>query len=295
LIANIKQDDKDPDKMALRDWFQLVFNKHPYANPTSGTVASVSAITPDDLRAYVKKNFARGTLKVAAVGDIDAAGLSAILDDVFGDLPEKAELTPVSDFKWSMNATQKIVEMPNPQSVAIFGFDGLLRKDPDFIPAYILNYVIGGGGFASKLMQEVREKRGLCYSVYSYLYPLKHAGLFLGGVATENKAVSESMNVIKSELNRVATNGITEAELKAAKDFLIGSFALRFDTSSKIAAQLLAIQLDDLGIDYIQRRNSEIEAITVADVQRAAKRLVDTQNLVVTVVGNPEGMKNAGL
>jgi zinc protease len=185
--------------------------------------------------------------------------------------------------------------MPNPQSVVHFGFQGLKRKDPDFIPAYILNYVVGGGGFSSKLMQEVREKRGLAYSVYTYLYPLDYVGVFAGGVATENKSVGQSLDLIKEELDRAAKEGLTEKELRTAKDYLIGSFALRFDTSSKIAAQLLAIQLDDLGIDYIDRRNGEIEAVTVGDIKRVARRLMEPKNLIVTVVGEPEGIKEAGL
>ncbi len=185
--------------------------------------------------------------------------------------------------------------MPNPQSVVQFGFQGLKRKDPDFIAAYILNYVVGGGGFSSKLMQEVREKRGLAYSVYTYLYPLDHVGVFAGGVATENKSVGQSLELIKAELDSAAKEGLTEQELRTAKDYLIGSFALRFDTSSKIAAQLLAIQLDDLGINYIERRNGEIEAVTVADIKRVAQRLMEPKNLIVTVVGEPEGIKEAGL
>ncbi len=201
----------------------------------------------------------------------------------------------MQEFSWQNAQKQRIVSMPNPQSVVQFGFQGLKRKDPDFIPAFILNYVVGGGGFSSKLMQEVREKRGLAYSVYTYLYPLDHVGIFAGGVATENKSVGQSLDLIKAEFDRAAKDGLTEQELRTAKDYLVGSFALRFDTSSKIAAQLLAIQLDDLGIDYIERRNGEIEAITVADIKRVAKRLMEPKSLIVTVVGEPEGVKEVGL
>jgi len=250
---------------------------------------------PADLRDYVKKIFARDNLKIAAVGDIDAAKLGELLDTVFGDLPAKSNLKSLQDFAWENTLKQRIVPMPNPQSVVQFGFQGLKRKDPDFIAGYILNYVIGGGGFSSKLMQEVREKRGLAYSVYTYLYPLDHVGIFAGGVATENKSVGQSLDLIKAEFERASKEGLTEQELRTAKDYLIGSFALRFDTSSKIAAQLLAIQLDDLGIDYIDRRNGEIEAVTVDDIKRVAKRLMEPKNLIVTVVGEPEGIKEAGL
>lgn len=295
LVATLRVDEKDPDKVASLEWFKLAFGSHPYARPANGTLESVAAITPDDLRAYVKRIFARDNLKVAVVGDIDAASLGDVLDKVFGDLPAKADLKPVQDFSWQNELKQRILPMPNPQSVVQFGAQGLKRRDPDFIPAYILNYVVGGGGFSSKLMQEVREKRGLAYSVHTYLYPLDHVGIFAGGVATENKSVGQSLDLIKAEFERAAKEGLTEEELRTAKDYLIGSFPLRFDTSGKIAAQLLAIQLDDLGINYIDRRNSEIEAVTVNDIKRVAKRLMEPKNLIVTVVGQPEGIKEAGL
>jgi zinc protease len=295
LIANLRVEEKDPDKVASLEWHKIAFGSHPYGRPTNGTLESVAAITPDDLRAYVKNIFARDNLKVAVVGDIDAATLSAALDNVFGDLPATSTRRPLSDFAWQNALKQRIVTMPNPQSVVQFGSQGLKRKDPDFIPAYILNYVVGGGGFSSKLMQEVREKRGLAYSVYTYLYPLDHVGIFAGGVATENKSVGQSLDLIKAEFEGAAKDGLTEQELRTAKDYLIGSFALRFDTSAKIAAQLLAIQLDDLGADYIERRNGEIEAVTVDDIKRVAKRLMEPKNLIVTVVGEPEGITETGL
>ncbi len=295
IVAILRQEEKDPDKIAAHDWFKLAFGNHPYGRPSNGTFASVAAITPEDLHGYVKRLFARDNLKVAVVGDIDAATLGTVLDEVFGDLPATSQRVPVQDVTWESASKQQIVQMPNPQSVVHFGFEGLKRRDPDFIPAYILNYIVGGGGFSSKLMQEVREKRGLAYSVYTYLYPLDHAGIFLGGVATENKSVGQSLDLIRSELETASVHGLTDEELRKAKDYLIGSFALRFDTSAKIAAQLLAIQLDDLGVDYIDRRNGEIEAVTAEDIKRVAKRLLAAKNLIVTVVGEPVGIKEVGL
>jgi zinc protease len=295
LVAALRVEEKDPDKVASREWFKLAFGSHPYGRPTNGTLESVAAVTPDDLRSYVKRIFVRDKLKVAVVGDIDAAALSEALDSVFGDLPEKGERKLIPEVSWQDASRQRIFQMPNPQSVVQFGFQGLKRNDPDFISAYILNYVVGGGGFSSKLMQEVREKRGLAYSVYTYLYPLDHAGIFAGGVATENKSVGQSLDLIKAELERTARDGLTDKELREAKDFLVGSFALRFDTSAKIAAQLLAIQLDNLGADYIERRNGEIEAITAADIKRVARRLMEPKNLIVTVAGEPEGIREVGL
>jgi len=295
IVANLRLEEKDPNKAASNEWFKLAFGSHAYGQPVNGTLESVAAIAPADLHEYVKKNFARDNLNVAVVGDIGAEQLAETLDFIFGALPEKSVRAPVPEVAWDKASKQRVVQMPNPQSVVQFGFEGLKRNDPDFIPAYILNYVVGGGGFSSKLMQEVREKRGLAYSVYTYLYPLDHAGIFVGGVATENKAVGQSMDLIKAELERVAEEGLSEQELRTAKDYLIGSFALRFDTSAKIAQQLLAIQQDNLGIDYIDRRNSEVEAVTAGDIKRIAKRLMEPKNLIVTVAGAPEGIHDAGL
>ena len=295
IVANLRLEEKDPNKTASIEWFKLAFGQHAYGRPVNGTLATVGNIASADLREFVKKNFARDNLKVAVVGDIDAAQLGEALDLVLGTLPEKAVLSQVPEVAWDKGGKQRVLQMPNPQSVVQFGFEGLKRNDPDFIPAYILNYVVGGGGFSSKLMQEVREKRGLAYSVYTYLFPLDHAGIFAGGVATENKSVGQSMDLIRAELERVADEGLTDKELRTAKDYLIGSFALRFDTSAKIAQQLLAIQLDNLGMDYIDRRNGEIEAITVDDIKRVARRLMGPKNLIVTVAGAPEGIHDAGL
>jgi zinc protease len=184
--------------------------------------------------------------------------------------------------------------MDVPQSVAVFGLGAMPRKDPDFMPAFVLNHVLGGGGFASRLMEEVREKRGLAYSVYSYLQPMDHASILAGSVATKNEAIKQSLEVIRAELKRMAAEGPSAADLENAKRYLVGSYALRFDTSAKIASQLLGIMEDELGIDYVDKRNGLVEAVTLADVKRVAERLLQPENLIVTIVGKPEGMDERG-
>jgi zinc protease len=170
----------------------------------------------------------------------------------------------------------------------------MARKDPDFIPGFVLNHILGGGGFASKLMEEVREKRGLAYSVYSYLHPMKNASVFMGSVATKNESIGQSLDVIRAELGRMATEGPSAADLDNAKKYLIGSFALRFDTNAKIASQLLSLQQEELGIDYVDKRNALIEAVTLDDVKRVAKTLLHPDNLLVTIVGQPTNMAKGG-
>jgi zinc protease len=183
-----------------------------------------------------------------------------------------------------------VVEQDVPQSVAVFGHKGLMRDDPDFIPAFVMNYVLGGGSFSSRLTEEVREKRGLAYSVYSYLSATDGAGLYMGGVQTANERIAESLEVIKAEWARLAAEGLTEEDLNKAKTYLTGSFPLRFDSNSKIANYLLFAQMEDLGLDYINTRNGLIEAVTLEDVKRVAARLLKPEELSFVVVGKPVGL-----
>ncbi|MEZ5923994.1 MAG: pitrilysin family protein [Hyphomicrobiaceae bacterium] len=294
LQAGIAFDDKDPDKIASQTWFRLAFPDHPYGRPTAGTIQSVASIGADDLENYRRRIFAKDNLLISVVGDIDAASLGIMLDKAFGGLPAKAQLKPVADATPKGGPRQEIVPMDVPQSVVQFGQGAIARKDDDYIAAFILNYILGGGGFNSRLMEEVREKRGLAYSVYTYLQSYKNASVYLGGVATKNDAVKTSLEVIRSELERMAAQGPTEQELADAKSYLTGSYALRFDSSSKIAGQLLGIQIEDLGIDYVDKRNSLVEAVTIDDIRRVAKRLLQPGNLIVTIVGKPEGLTTGG-
>jgi zinc protease len=288
ILASLVYAAKDPDRVASQEWFALAFGDHAYGRRSSGTEASVAAITPADLAAYRKKVFARSNLRIVAVGDITEADLGKLLDKVFGALPEKAELVPVPQVAPVTGGKTKIIEMDVPQSVAVFGFGAMPRKDPDFLTAFVLNQLIGGGGFASRLMEEVREKRGLAYSVYSYLQPMRNASIFSGGVATRNDAVKTSIELIREELEKVATEGPNEAEFANAKSYLTGSYALRFDTNVKIATQLLGLMEEGYGPDYVEKRNALIDDITLDDAKRVAKRLLDTGNMIVTIVGKPE-------
>ncbi len=287
LLAALVYAARDPDKVAQNEWYALAFKGHPYARPANGTEQTVATITHDDLEGYRKRIFAKDTLKVVAVGDIDAGQLGRLLDEVFGDLPAKAELTPVSKTAPVTGGRQEVIEMNVPQSVAVFGLGAMPRKDPDFIPAFVLNQILGGGGFASILMEEVREKRGLAYSVYTELQPDQHASIFSGGVATRNDAMGQSLDVIRDELKKMAEEGPSQEDLDNAKNYLIGSYPLRFDTNAKIATQLLGLKMDGFGPDYVENRNAMIAAVTLDDMKRVAKHLLETQNLIVTIVGKP--------
>jgi zinc protease len=184
--------------------------------------------------------------------------------------------------------------MAVPQSVARFGLPAMPRKDKDFLPAFVLNQILGGGVMSSRLWEEVREKRGLAYSVYTSVQPFKHTSIFAGGVATKNEEIGNTLDVINVEMKRIAAEGPTETELANAKSYLIGSFALRFDTNAKIANQLLWVLQEDLGKDYVDRRNDEIEAVTLDQVKAVAKRMFEGKELITTVVGKPKGLAPRG-
>lgn len=291
LLASLAYESKSPERLASRTWYETAFAGHPYGIAATGTDASLVAITREDLETFRKNTFAKDNLKVVAVGDIDEATLGKLLDEVFGGLPEKSKLQKVADVQPENGNGVKVVEMDVPQSVAVFGMGGLKRKDPDFMAGFVLNHIIGGGGFSAILMEEVREKRGLAYSVYSYLSPMDHSSVYLGSVATKNESIGESLDIIRSELERIAKDGVSEEDLNNAKSYLTGSYALRFDTNSKIASQLLGILVEDMGIDYIKTRNAQVEALTVEDLKRAAARFLKPDNLTVVVVGKPTGLK----
>jgi zinc protease len=293
ISAQLRRDAMDPDDLAGRAFFAEAFPNHPYGRPTRGTVESLAGVTRDDLVGAHRRLFARDNLVIGAVGAISADRLATLVDALLAGLPEKAELRPVPTVSPAGAGRTIALTLDVPQSAVVFGRGGPLRNDDDFIAAYVVNHVLGGGSFSSRLFTEVREKRGLAYSVYSYLSPYDHAGIVLGGVATRNDRAGLAIDLIQSEIARIAEEGPTEKELVSAKKYLVGSYALRFDTSTKIANQLVQLQLDDLGIDYIDRRNALVEAVTPEHVKAAAKTLFGAGELLVVAVGKPEGLKNA--
>ncbi len=290
LLASIRNEQNDPDAMANRAWFATAFAGHPYGRPSKGTAESLPTITRDDLVAYRAKIFARETLKIAVVGAIDAATLALELERVFGALPEKAALTAIPLGTPSAVGTRQVIDLDIPQSSIRFGAAGLLQSDPDFVTASVLNHVLGGGMFSSRLFREVREKRGLAYSVSSQLASLNHGPLHMGGTSTKNERAVESLSIIEAEISSLALEGPNDEELDIAKKYLIGSYPLRFDTSTKLAGQLTQMQVENLGRDYMDRRNGLVAAVTREDATRVAKRLYGEGKLFVTVVGRPVGM-----
>ncbi len=289
LVISIRNDRERPAKQAFRAFRKSLFGNHPYARDRKGTEAGVKAVTADDLRDLHRRLFAREKLLVTVAGDIDATTLARLLDETFGGLPETSGMSEVPKPKIAQTAALEVIKRDIPQAQIVMGHEGLLRSDPDFIPAYVVNHILGGGA-ASRLNREVREKRGLSYSVYAALFAWNKAGVFFAHAGTSNARAAETLEIMKREIARMAKDGPTEKELEEAKLYLTGSYPLRFDSTSKIAGALLAIRRDGLGIDYVNKRNDLIRAVTLEKAREVARRLYRPERLRVIVLGKPEGI-----
>lgn len=293
VISAIRSDAKDPDAIAGETFDERVFGDHPYGSPIEGTEDSVSALTRDDIVAAHRGALARDRVYIAAAGAITPKELATLIDGLLSDLPEEGLPQP-EDIEVVTEAGVTVVPFETPQSVAVFGHAGIARDDPDFFAAYVLNEILGGGGFEARLMEEVREKRGLTYGVYSYLVPKDHAALYLGRVASANDRIAEAIDVIRAEWRKMAREGVTPEELESAKTYLTGAYPLRFDGNGRIANILVGMQMDDLPTSYVATRNDRIEEITLEDIRRVAARLLKPGELHFVVVGQPEGLAETG-
>ena len=237
----------------------------------NGTLDSVPKIDVADMKDYVRRVIAKDTLRIAVVGDVDADTLGKLLDKTFGALPAKASLTPVAEVEATKPPQRAFMPLDVPQTVVTFGGPGIRRHDPNFMAAYVVNHILGGGGLSSRLYREVREKRGLAYSVYQSLLWMDHSALFIGNTGTRADRAGETVDAIEKEVRRMAEEGPTQKELDEAKSYLKGSQMLALDTSSKLAQALLQYQLDKLPIDYIEKRNAMVDAVTLDDAKKAAQ------------------------
>lgn len=291
ILVGIASDAKDPNSIATRTFDQIAFGDHPYATSLDGTVESVTALTRDDLVAAHQGVLTQDRIYIGAVGDITPEELAAMMDDLLGDLPATGvPLPPAAEVNIPGGIT--VVPFETPQSVALFGQPGITLEDPDYFVAAVLNQVVGGGSFESRLMQEVREKRGLTYGVYSYLLPKDLAAVYMGSVSSANDRIAEAIEVIRAEWSRAASEGVTQAELDDAKTYMTGEYPLRFDGNGPIANIMVGMQMMGLPIDYIETRNERVEAVTLEDVKRVAAELLDPEGLKFVVVGQPAGLES---
>ena len=290
VLVGIASDEKDPNRIAGAFFDQAAFGDHPYGTSMDGTVESVNGLTRDDIVAAHQTALTRDRIFVGAVGDITQEQLGALLDDLLGDLPAEGPPLP-PDVDFGLEGGLTVIDFETPQSVALFGHAGIERDDEDFFAAFILNHVLGAAGFESRLMNEVREKRGLTYGIRTFLVPKFHAEMVLGSVASSNATIAEAIEVTRSEWARMAKEGMTAEELETAKTYITGEYPLRFDGNSEIASILVGMQMTGLPIDYIINRNDFINSVTLEEVNRVASELLQPEDLHFVVVGQPDGLE----
>ncbi len=290
FLARLRQNAEEPDVLASEALMAALFPDHPYGRPISGTLDGITAITAEDLRAFVRERIARDGMIIGVVGDISPEALADVLAATFGELPETGTPLGVADVAPVESDALTLIAKAVPQSVVVFAQPGLKRADPDWYAALVANHILGGGSFTSRLYREVRERRGLAYGVSSSLMPLHHAALLRGGAGTANERVGETVRVIRQEWAGLAAAGVSDAEVADAKTFLTGSFALRFVSSPQIARMLVGMQIHDLGLDYFDRYAALIDGVTSDDVNRVVRRLIRPEALHIVVAGQPEGL-----
>lgn len=290
LMAGLRREETDPGALAANTMRETLFGTHAYGRPVAGTTDSITRITVADMRAWLRDALSRDRLHIGVVGDITPAELGPILDRLFGALPATGPLPEIEDATLHGAGELAVIDLDEAQSTIRFALPGLKREHPDYYTAVVLNHILGGGAFSSRLTKAIRVDRGLAYSVYSYLDPMDHAGLLRGGLATRNASAGEAVDLVKSVLADMRDNGIPEAEIADARTHLTGAYPLRFTNSQAIARQLAGIKRAGLGIDYTERRNALIDDVTAADVNRLAKRLLAPEKLLFTVAGRPVGV-----
>jgi len=292
-IANLRYNEESPGSIASRALNRATFGDHPYGRPTEGTAGSVGAVTIEDLKAVATRQLTRSKLIVAVVGDTSAQEIGPLLDRAFGALPT-GESVPEAP-AWTPQPPKPggrllVLQRPMPQTLALMSLPGIRRDDPDWYAATVMNYVLGGGGFNSRLMNEVRDRRGLAYGASSRLSYYAKAGVFSASVATMNERVAESITIMRAQFASMAKDGVTEQELTEAKQYLVGSLALTLDSTGSIAGLLHQMQVDNLAPDHLTRRKELLEKVTADDVRRVARRLLREDALTIVVVGQPVGL-----
>ena len=285
--ASIKIDNSNISTIASNKFNKFFFKDKLIGRNTKGSLETLGNISRDDIQSIYRSSFIKNRLVIGISGDIEPDLAKKYVDYVFGDLPSKKFINPISMLE-DLNKGMKIIEMKTPQTTVVFGQKGLGRKDKEYFAARVINYVLGGGGFQSRLYKEIREANGLVYSIYSYLLPYEYAGVIVGGFQTRNQNVGKTIEKVKTEWNRIKTEGITKIELQNAKTYYKGSFSRNFTSTLSIASLLMIVQYYDLGEDYFDKRDLIIDNLKLNELNNLAKNLFDSETLFFMIVGEPK-------
>jgi len=287
IISGLQESATQPESISNKAFMKALYGSHPYSLDESGEEDTVAKVTRDDLQNFYKQYYGAQGAVIAMIGDMTREQAGIIAESISSGLPKSAALSPIQSVALPTQPVEKRIEHPASQSHILLGYPGIKRGDPDLFPLYVGNYVLGGGGFVSRLTEEVREKRGLVYSVYSYFMPMAEAGPFQLGLQTKKEQAEDALKLVKETLDNFIKNGITEAELKAAKANIIGGFPMRIDSNSKILDYLAVIGFYKLPLNYLDEYNSNVEKVTVAQIKDAFARRLKPENFVTIIVGDP--------
>ena len=289
-LTAVRSQFASPDWQARYGLFQKIFGSHPYGMRRLGTTKTLASLTRDDVKNFIATHIAKDNLLVSVAGDIKPSDLAKILDQTFGALPRKAQLTPVTDLKWPQDTAVILTPREGTQTELLFAFPGPKEDEPQWHAIEIANYILGGGGFSSRLMQDVRDKKGLTYGINMALTPAMHGGVIIGESATDNPKTKEAWDIVQETMRNFYENGVTEKEINAAKDYLTGSMPLSLTSTDRIAEIMVEMQLNHRHIDYLDTRNDRVRKVTADEVEDAIRRWFNPDFLTLSMVGKPEGM-----
>lgn len=289
-LTAIRSQFANPGWQARYGLFQKIFSDHPYSQRRLGTIKSTSSLTRDDVKNFITTHLAQDNLVVAAAGDITGAELAKIVDQTFGQLPPHAHLANIHEISWPPEQAVIFVPREGTQTELLFAMLGPKDSDPDFDATEVANYILGGGGFSSRLMQDVRDKKGLTYGINTGLSPAAHGGVILGEAATDNPKTKEAWDIIQSTMRHFYDDGVTDKEVTAAKDYLTGSMPLALTSTDRIAEKMVELQLDHHPVDYMDKQSEHIRKLTNDDVESAIHHWFNPDHVVLSMVGKPEGM-----
>lgn len=290
-LIGLKSKQQSPSALAKDAFMDAVYQSHPYSKPNDGTEVSIKAITREDIVSFYKKYYVASNALVAIVGAVDREQAEQIAEKLTSGLEQGEKAAPLEKVNDLEKADTVFIEHPSAQTHILVGQPGLKRGDPDYFPLYVGNHVLGGGGMVSRLFEEVREKRGLSYSAYSYFSPMRFNGPFLAGLQTRSDQVDEALSVLMDNINLYIETGPTEDELIAAKKNITGGYPLRIDSNSKILGYVVVIGYYKLPLDYLDTFNANVDAVTIEQIKDAFKRRLTPDKLITVMVGSSEEEK----
>lgn len=291
LLASQAQDKNDPDRLSSKALQRLLYPDHPYGKAHDFSKASLNAIAAEDLRQFLKRFFTRDRITIAAAGDLSQSEFTQLMDRLLNNLPEKSSVPPLLRIRPSIRGGIALIKRDLPQSVIAFAQPGIALDDPDFYAAYLMNYILGAGGFESRLMKEIRVKRGLSYGIDTDLVNRDASDFLFGNVQTKKESTSQTIDLIKEIWKDLHDHGLTQEELEAARTYVLGYYPQNFATLESSARILLSLQQNHLGKEYPELRQEKFKAVRLEDVNRVAHDLLTPDQLLFVITGNPSDIQ----